>query len=219
MVHFGSSDERIRWTEGGIDKARDRELVLRSSTGAKIANVFSGAKHCRRCNLSGLRHLSGNHLEVTLDPSHAGNFDLSILCDPEHSGHIGKTVSVRDRIALRIVKKNREGYAELTNERGRILRIVLRNAKKLHIFLAVGFKEALEERKGILAGRAGNFEKCQLHRAVGKFIAQHQSLAIERFQFKFWGLRARGQCCHASSSSSSSRKNILQPAHMPSALF
>src|ERR1700722_15888454 len=73
--------------KGGIFRSEeippDRRLILRSSTSAKVAHIFARLEHYSRRGFSRLGHLAIDRLEVCLDPTHTGDFNLSILRDPE----------------------------------------------------------------------------------------------------------------------------------------
>src|SRR5208337_2761956 len=92
--------------------------VFRASTSAEIAYVFSGLKDRRERSLLRGGELAVNVLHFLLDPSDAGDFDLAVLSNQEQSGHIGQAVSIRDRVAVRIVEQRAEGNTILFQKGG-----------------------------------------------------------------------------------------------------
>ena len=63
--------------------------VLRASTGAEIAHIFTRLEHHGWRGICRLGHLAADVVEVGLYPCHAGNFDFAILRDPKYAGNIG----------------------------------------------------------------------------------------------------------------------------------
>ncbi len=81
-----------------LSLSRDRGSVFRASTSAEIANVFSGLKNWRECNLLGAGKLAMDVLDFLLHPPDAADFNLAVWSDQEQSRNVGQAVSIRDRV-------------------------------------------------------------------------------------------------------------------------
>jgi hypothetical protein len=90
-------------------------------------------------------------LHFLLDPSDAADFDLAVLSDQEQAGDIGQAVSIRDRIAVRIVEQSGEGDAVLFQKGGGVALVVLRDADDRDLLVAVRFVQTLQVRERVLA--------------------------------------------------------------------
>src|SRR5215469_9880440 len=97
-------------------KRRTRRLVLRPSTSAEIADIFSRLEYQRWSSLRTLRHFAVDLLEIRLHPSHAGDFNLPILRDPEQRRNIGQSISIRDRIVVSVIQQDGKCHAKLAHK-------------------------------------------------------------------------------------------------------
>src|SRR5690242_13452266 len=95
-------------SSGFTGRSRTRLLVFRPSTGAEIADIFSGAEGHGGLHLAGLGHLAVDLFEVRLHPADAGDFNLAILSDPEGAGDVREAVGIGGGILVRVVEQDRK---------------------------------------------------------------------------------------------------------------
>ena len=69
--------------------ARDRELVLRPSTSTKIRNLLAAVEHRLLPTAIEFPGLAVDFFDLLPLPSHAGDFNVSILRHPENGRHVG----------------------------------------------------------------------------------------------------------------------------------
>src|SRR5438034_6655270 len=101
-----------------------------------------------------------------------------------------------------------KSYAKFSQKPGGIFLIVLRDADNAHIFLPIGFVDALQKRERILADWTGDLEESRDHRPAPERFWQRKPLAIHCRQGKIGRCRSWVQGRHGSSS-----KDVSQPLH------
>src|SRR5579862_6441341 len=90
--------------------------ILRASTSAEVANVFSGLEHHDRRCLSCFRDFAAYFFEVSFYPAHAGNFNLAILGNPKNRGHVRQPVCIGYGIFSGIVEEQGKRHPKFFTE-------------------------------------------------------------------------------------------------------
>ena len=88
--------------------ARDRGLVFRPSTGARIGNLLIRVEQRLDGFGRGFCRPLVEFFHLFSDPAHAGNFDFAVRRDPENGRDICESVGVGDGIGSCVVEQDRK---------------------------------------------------------------------------------------------------------------
>src|SRR5216684_1403764 len=123
-----------------------------------VGNNFVGQENSSRGTALPRCKFGSNLLELGLAEAHAAHLDGAVCVNQEECRNVGEAVLVGDRIAL-FIEQGGKSNAVFGAEFFGVARVVLGNAPKGGVLAAVGLEDALEEREGELADRAGDLEE------------------------------------------------------------
>src|SRR5260370_24623816 len=136
------------------------DLVFRSSAGFVCGDRFVSSKHGRARNVSAVGESVRDRFHFRLAEAFACNLHFAVGINQEKGGNTGQAVGIRNRVT-RFVNQNWKRDAKFMCEIARRADIVLRNGGGTDVAAAMLLEHPLEERKGELGDRAGDFEEYQ----------------------------------------------------------